>query len=123
MVTPVRKRKVVARLMEVHQVSQRRACDALQIDRSSVRYLSRRGDDADLRDAIKRVSQDRRRFGYRRINVMVAREGLFGSMRRRQAARYSNAGISGESALMSSPLAMQKSGCVRRQVLWDRLRV
>jgi putative transposase len=26
-------------------VSQRRACDVLQIDRSTVRYLSRRGDD------------------------------------------------------------------------------
>jgi putative transposase len=38
--------------MEVHQVSQRRACDVLQVDRSTVRYLSRRDDDAELRDAI-----------------------------------------------------------------------
>lgn len=76
MVTPVRKRKAVAHLMEAHQISQRRACDVLLVDRSSVRYLSRRGDDADLRDAIKRVSRNRRRFGYRRIHVMVAREGF-----------------------------------------------
>lgn len=62
--------------MEVHQVSQRRACKVLQIDRSSVRYLSRRGDDAALRDAIKRVSRERRRFGCRRVHVMVAREGF-----------------------------------------------
>lgn len=48
----------------------------LQVDRSSVRYQSCRSDDADLRDAIKRVSQERRRFGYRRIHVMVAREGF-----------------------------------------------
>jgi putative transposase len=40
-----------------------RACDVLQIDRSTVRYLSRRGDNIDLRDAIKRVSRERRRFG------------------------------------------------------------
>lgn len=62
--------------MEQHQVRQRRACDVLQVDRSTVRYLSRRGDDAELRDAIKRVSRDRRRFGCRRIHVMIAREGF-----------------------------------------------
>ncbi len=61
--------------MTVHQVSQRRACSALNIDRSMVRYQSRRADDADLRDAIKRVSRERRRFGYRRIHVMIEREG------------------------------------------------
>ncbi len=62
--------------MEQHQVSQRRACDVLQVDRSSVRYLSRRGGDAELRDAIKRVSRERRRFGCRRVHVMIAREGF-----------------------------------------------
>ena len=61
-------------MCEAHGVSQRRACDVLQIDRSTVRYLSRRGDDAELRDAIKRVSRERRRFGCRRIHVMIARE-------------------------------------------------
>ena len=48
----------------------------LQTDRSTVRYLSRRGDDAELRDAIKRVSRERRRFGCRRSHVMIAREGF-----------------------------------------------
>jgi putative transposase len=76
MVTPVGKRQAVAHLMNVHQVSQRRACEVLLIDRSSVRYLSRRGDDIELRDAIKRVSRERRRFGCRRIHVMIAREGF-----------------------------------------------
>ena len=63
-------------LMEAHQVSQRRACDVLQVDRSSMRYLSCRGEDAELRDAIKRVSRERRRFGCRRIHGMIAREGF-----------------------------------------------
>ena len=70
------KRNAVVHLCETHGVSQRRACDVLQIDRSTVRYLSRRGDDTDLRDAIKRVSRERRRFGCRRIHVMIAREGF-----------------------------------------------
>ncbi len=76
MVTPVVKRKAVVQLMEIFQVSQRRACDVLQVDRSSMRYQSRRGNDVELRDAIKRVSRERRRFGYRRIHVMIAREGF-----------------------------------------------
>ena len=76
MVTPEAKRKAVVHLMEVHQVSQRRACDVLRVDRSTMRYSSRRSDDTDLRDAIKRVSRERRRFGCRRIHVMIAREGF-----------------------------------------------
>lgn len=40
-----------------------------------VRYQPVRIDDAELRAAIKRVSRERRRFGYRRIHVMVEREG------------------------------------------------
>ena len=76
MVTPVGKRKAVVHLMEAHQVSQRRACDVLQFDQSSMRYLSCRGDDAELRDAIKWVSRERRRFGFRRIHVMIAREAF-----------------------------------------------
>ena len=74
--TPGAKRKAVAHLMEVHQVSQRRACAALNVDRSMVRYQSRRADDEVLRDAIKRVSKEWRRFGYRRIHVMVRRVGF-----------------------------------------------
>jgi len=75
-VTPGAKREAVAHLCNAHGVSQRRACSALQVDRSSVRYQSKRGNDAELRDAIKRVARDRRRFGYRRINVMLQREGI-----------------------------------------------
>lgn len=75
MVTPDAKRKAVVHLMEVHQVSQRRACSALDVDRSTVRYQTRGSDDADLRDAMKAVAKERRRFGYRRLHVMVERQG------------------------------------------------
>lgn len=34
------------------------------------------GDDTDLRDAIKRVARERRRFGCRRVHVMIARESF-----------------------------------------------
>jgi len=76
MVTPDAKRKAVAHAGEVHGVSQRRACQALSIDRSTVRYTSTRPNDAQLREAMKAVAAERRRFGYRRIHIMLDREGI-----------------------------------------------
>lgn len=66
----------MAHLCEEHGVSQRRACAVLQIDRSSVRYRSIRPDDAHLREAMKKIAAERRRFGYRRIHVMLERQGI-----------------------------------------------
>lgn len=77
MVTPGAKREAVAHVCDTHGVSQRRACDVLQVDRSTVRYRSKRVDDAELREAIKAVARERRRFGYRRIQVMLQRQGIF----------------------------------------------
>ncbi|MBT8153909.1 IS3 family transposase [Epibacterium ulvae] len=76
-VTPVQKRKAVGHLCEEHGVSQRRACDVLDVDRSRVRYRSIRPDDADLRKAMKEVAAERRRFGYRRIHIMLERQGIW----------------------------------------------
>lgn len=41
-----------------------------------MRYVSRRSDDAGLRADIRRIASERRRFGYRRIHLMLAREGV-----------------------------------------------
>lgn len=76
MVTPDAKRKAVAHACEAHGVSQRRACEALNIDRSTVRYASTRSDDASLREAMKAVASERRRFGYRRVHIMLERQGI-----------------------------------------------
>ena len=57
-------------------MSERRACHVLKVDRSSVRYKSTRPDDTHLREAMKKVAAERRRFGYRRIHVMLARQGV-----------------------------------------------
>ena len=70
------KRNAVVHACEKHSVSQRRACTILQIDRSSVRYKSVRPDDTCLREAMKKVASERRRFGYRRIHVMLQRQGI-----------------------------------------------
>jgi putative transposase len=57
-------------------VASRRACSVLSVDRSSMRYRSIRPDDAHIREAMKTVVSERRRFGYRRIHVMLERQGL-----------------------------------------------
>lgn len=56
-------------------MSERRACRAMGVDRSSVRYRSARPDDADLRRRLRELAQERRRFGYRRLHVLLRREG------------------------------------------------
>ena len=76
MVTPDVKRDAVAHVCVQHGVSQRRACDVLSVDRSSMRYRSVRPDDAPIREAMKKVASERRRFGYRRIQVMLDCEGI-----------------------------------------------
>ena len=76
MVTPDAKREAVARVVAVHGVSQRRACEVLAMDRSGVRYRSTRPDDAAERAAMKAVAAERRRFGYRRIHIMLERQGI-----------------------------------------------
>ena len=76
MVTPAAKRDAVVHACAVHGVSQRRACEALAVDRSSVRYRSIRPADVELREAMKAVASERRRFGYRRIHLMLQRRGI-----------------------------------------------
>ena len=75
MVTPAVKRQAVAHLVEHHEVSQRRACKVVAAARSVVRYRHRRPDDAALRSRLRELASERRRFGYRRLNQMLKREG------------------------------------------------
>ncbi|HEX2230113.1 MAG TPA: IS3 family transposase [Candidatus Binatia bacterium] len=56
--------------------SQRRACRLLDLDRSSLRYRSVRSDDAALRARLRELAGLRRRFGYRRLRRLLAREGI-----------------------------------------------
>jgi putative transposase len=75
MVTPVVKRQAVAHLCQAYEVSQRRACQVISADRSSMRYRSVRPDDAGLRARLRELAAVRRRFGYRRLLILLRREG------------------------------------------------
>jgi len=76
MVTPAARREAVAHLSQCYAVSQRRACNAIGVDRSSIRYRSRRPDDGMIRTRLRELAAVRRRFGYRRLHVLLRREGL-----------------------------------------------
>lgn len=76
MVTPVARREAAAHLRQVYAVSQRRACQAIGADRSSVRYRSQRPDDGALRIRLRELAAVRRRFGYRRLHILLRREGV-----------------------------------------------
>jgi putative transposase len=75
MVTPAARREAVAHLVESYEVSERRACQAIAVDRTMVRYRSRRPDDAAIRARLRELACERRRFGYRRLHVLLRREG------------------------------------------------
>jgi putative transposase len=76
MVTPAARREAAAHLRQVHGVSQRRACQAIGADRSSVRYCRRRPDDVVIRVRLREIAAVRRRFGCRRLHILLRREGL-----------------------------------------------
>jgi len=76
MVTPAARREAVAHLRTCFEVSERRACGVLGADRASVRYRASRPDDAAVRARLRELAAIRRRFGYRRLHVLMRREGL-----------------------------------------------
>jgi transposase len=55
--------------------SQRRACRLVGIDPRVYRYRSARGDDAALRRRLRELPSERRRLGYRRLHILLGREG------------------------------------------------
>jgi len=61
--------------MERHGLSERHACRLVELDRSTLRYQRMRPDDASVRQRLRELAGERRRFGYRRLGWMLAREG------------------------------------------------
>jgi putative transposase len=56
--------------------SQRRACGLIGLDPKVYRYASRRSDDMAVRARLKSLANERRRFGYRRLHILLRREGV-----------------------------------------------
>ena len=56
--------------------SQRRACMLIGLAPKTYRYASSRGDDAAVRERLCTLARQRRRFGYRRLHILLRREGI-----------------------------------------------
>src|SRR5262245_45256985 len=72
---PVRRRQLVDHARTTWQVSIRRACRALPVNRSTYHYRSRRAGQAHLSECIREIATTRVRYGYRRIHVLLRRDG------------------------------------------------
>jgi putative transposase len=75
MVTPTARREAAEFLAREREVSVQHACGLIELSRSSYYHKPARPDDEALRTAIRKVAEERRRWGYRRIVVKLRREG------------------------------------------------
>ena len=72
------RRQVVEQVQAVREVSERRAIRYTGFPRSTMRYRSIRDPQEVLRARIVELAQERPRWGYRMIHVMLRREGQSG---------------------------------------------
>ena len=70
----MRREAVLVMQVEV-ELSQRRACGLMELYRATCRYRRRRTEDGRLRTRLRELAEARRRFGYRRLQVLLEREG------------------------------------------------
>lgn len=75
MVSPAQRRTWVRWVQEAYAVSERLACDAGGVARSSVRYASMAAPQEPLRQRLRELAQTRVAYGYRRLHVLLRREG------------------------------------------------
>ncbi|MCD1628261.1 IS3 family transposase [Seohaeicola saemankumensis] len=73
--TPIERREAALRAVRDHDISQRRACRLVGVDPKTVRR-ERPPDNPEIREVMKAIAHKRRRFGYRRIGVMLERKGM-----------------------------------------------
>ena len=93
MVTPSVRRIVVTEAREAAQISERRACRFTGFPISTQRYRPRRPLENDLRQRLKELAEKRPRWGYRRLYILLKREGC---MRNRKLVQrlYREEGLS-----------------------------
>ena len=133
MVTPAARRAAVGYLQKTYEMSERRACRTAGAERTMVRYRSKRPDDAPLRERMVDLAHERRRFGYRRLHVMLKSEGLVvnrkktqridredGLKVRRRGARRRAIGTRAPIPAASRPNARWPLDCVHDQFVCGR---
>jgi len=75
-VGPQMQRQAVGVMRSEAVVSERRACGLVKAHRATCRYRRRRVEDPGLRERLRELAATRRRFGYRRLKILLKREGF-----------------------------------------------
>ena len=73
---PPRRRQVVQYLRGGYGVSERRACVVIRLQRGTYQYQSHKDPRTELRMRMREIATMRVRYGYRKILVLLQREGL-----------------------------------------------
>ena len=76
MVGASQRRSAVRYLQQRYSISERRGCDVTGSHRSTHRYTSIRPPQDALRRRIRELARSRVRYGYRRIHILLKREGI-----------------------------------------------
>ncbi len=69
-------RQAIGLMRSEVRVSERRACGLMAMHRATCRYRRRRMEDRQVRERLRELAATRRRFGYRRLQVLLRREGF-----------------------------------------------
>ena len=92
MTTSAQRREAVIGALRDHKISQRRVCDLVGVDPKTVRR-ERPPDHADILKKMHEIAGIRRRFGYRRVGILLEREGF--TMNEKKLCRlYKEEGLS-----------------------------
>lgn len=74
--SPQAKRKAVQHLVTEEDYSQRRACQLVEISRSSARYSPKpRPEETAFKEQVRQLAHEHPNYGYRRITAILRREG------------------------------------------------
>lgn len=92
MVSPQAKREAVTVLMDERGMRVTRACGLVGISRSLYGYQTKRSGDSALRARIASIAAEKHRYGYRRIQVLLQREGWSVNIKRTYRV-YRDAGL------------------------------
>ena len=79
---PARKRRAVQKARDQFGISERQACRYLRVNRRMVRYIRIVKDKTKLRARLEELASERSRFGFRRLAVLLRRDGLIENIKR-----------------------------------------
>jgi putative transposase len=78
----VQRRRAARAVMDKIGLSQRKACSVATCNRKTFRRVLQRTDDAALLQRLQELAAERRRFGYRRLDVLLRRDGIIANHKR-----------------------------------------